>query len=98
MSTEALWPTTTERGQRAELQAESMQEIRMFSREGRANELGYRLVALRASDSLSIHDMSVAAELPESEVTRIIAVFRAHEQMCRQNEIADRLRRHALAF
>jgi hypothetical protein len=98
MTTDDLWPTCTPHGCRPDLQAEDMRELRMFSREGREHELGYRLVALAQRWSLSLQDMVIATERPVSEVMHIITTFQRHEQMCRENEVADRIRRHALAF
>lgn len=83
MTTDDLWPTSTPQGCRPEFQAEDMRELRMFSREGREHELGYRLVALAQRWSLSLQDMAIAAERPESAVMQIITTFQ---------------RRHALAF
>lgn len=98
-TTDALWPTMPPRhGCRPEREAEDMRELRIFAREGRENELGYRLVALAQRWNLRLPDMAIATERSESEVMQIITTFQEHEQMCRQNEVADRVRRHALTF
>jgi hypothetical protein len=91
------WPTSTRHGLRPELQAESMSELRTFSREGRAHELGELLLALALHGSLSRQDMAIATELPEREVERIIAEFRDHDLECKARAAADIRARHSLA-
>jgi hypothetical protein len=75
-----------------------MRLLRSLSREGRLNELGYKLVALAVHDSLSLRDMAVATERAEGEVMQIIAEFREHEALCRRNAVQERLRRCAPQF
>lgn len=74
-------------------EAEEMRHLRMLSREGRANELGYKLVALAHTSSLSLRDMATATERSEADVAEMIQAFRAHELMCKRNAVAERLRR-----
>ncbi len=72
-----------------------MRELRVFSREGRAHELGARLYALAYHvGSLSLQDMATAAELPVSEIERIIAEFQAADRRCKAN-LTARYLRHA---
>lgn len=52
-----------------------MQLLRTLSREGRMNELGYKLVALAAHWSLSLRDMAIATERTEAEVRQLITEF-----------------------
>jgi hypothetical protein len=74
-------------------EAEEMQLLRTLSREGRINELGYKLVALAAYWSLSLRDMEIATERTEAEVMQFIVEFREHEALCRRNAVQERLRR-----
>lgn len=79
-------------------EAEEMQFLRTLSRENRMNELGYKLVALAATRSLSLRDMATATERTEAEVMQIIAEFRDHEALCRRNATQERRRRCAASL
>ena len=79
-------------------EAKEMQLLRTLSREGRMNELGYKLVALAAHGSLSLRDMETATERSETEVTQLITEFREHETLCQCNALQERVRRHAPHF
>lgn len=70
-----------------------MRNLRVLSRERREHELGYKLVALAHTSSLSLRDMAIATERSESEITATIQSFYAHELMCKRNAVAERLRR-----
>jgi hypothetical protein len=94
-----LWPPRQPRpGHRLDFEADAMRELRTFSRERRENELGNLLVALAARWSLSLEDMVIATERTPDEVLQIIETFRQHDEMCRANAAAERVRRHGLAF
>ena len=79
-------------------EAEEMRFLRKLSREGRMNELGYKLVALAFHDSLSLRDMAGSTERTEAQVRQIITEFHAHEELCRRNAVQERLRRRAPLF
>lgn len=94
-----LWPSRPPRpGCIPEWEAEAMRELRTFSREHREHELGELLLALAARWAVSFEDMVIATERPAAEVVRIIDTFRQHDEMCRADAAADRVRRHSLAF
>jgi hypothetical protein len=96
MTDDVLQPTRPPRpGTVPGFEAEEMQLLRTLSREGRMNELGYKLVALAAHGSLGLRDMALATEWSEVEVMRIITEFREHEAMCRRNATQERVRRHS---
>jgi hypothetical protein len=75
-----------------------MGELRTFSREHREHELGELLLALAARWAVSFEDMVIATERPAAEVRRIIETFCRHDEICRANAAAERVRRHSLAF
>lgn len=75
-----------------------MRELRTFSRERREHELGELLLALAARWAVSFEDMVIATERPAAEIEQIIETFRQHDEMCRTNAAADRVRRHSLSF
>jgi hypothetical protein len=99
MDVNDLQPTRLPRpGSVPGFEAEEMQLLRTLSREGRINELGYKLVALAAHGSLSPQDMAIATERTAAEVAQLIAEFREHEELCRRNGAQERLRRCAPQF
>jgi hypothetical protein len=99
MTVDDLQPTRSPRpGSVPGFEAEEMQFLRTLSRENRMNELGYKLVALAATRSLSLRDMATATERTEAEVMQIIAEFRDHEALCRRNATQERHRRCAPQF
>jgi hypothetical protein len=99
MVIDALQPTRQPRpGSVPGFEAEEMRFLRTLSCEGRINELGYKLVALAASGSLSLRDMATATERTEAEILQIIAEFCDHEALCRRNAVRERLRRCAPQF
>jgi hypothetical protein len=75
-----------------------MRRLRTLSREGREHELGELLLALAQRWAVSFEDMVIATERSGQEVAQIIEIFCRHDETCRANAAADRLRRHALAF
>jgi len=79
-------------------EAEEMRRLRTLSREGREHELGELLLALAQRWAVSFKDMVIATERSPEEITDIIETFRQHDEVCRANAVADRIRRHALAF
>ena len=99
MTIDALQPTRLPRPSSVPgFEGEEMQFLRTLSREGRMNELGYKLAALAAHGSLLLRDMATATERTEAEVMQIIDEFRAHEALCKRNATQDRLRRCAPQF
>lgn len=99
MTDDQLWPSRPPApGCIPAFEAEEMRRLRMFSREDREHELGDLLLAFAQRWAVSFEDMVIATERSPEEVARIIETFRRHDEMCRANATADRLRRHALAF
>jgi hypothetical protein len=56
------------------------------------------LLAFAQRWAVSFEDMVIATERSAEEVAQIIETFCRHDEMCRANAVADRLRRHALTF
>ena len=99
MDDDQLWPSRPPSpGCIPGFEAQEMRRLRTLSREGREHELGELLLALAQRWAVSFKDMVIATERSAQEVTQIIEIFCQHDGICRANAVADRVRRHALAF